>query len=61
MKDVAGVEVLSDPAAESFPLDSFFDSGNHLRGQAVYDRTRRIAEALRSALGQPEESRINGE
>ena len=50
MQGESGVQVLSTSAAEVFPLEAFFDSGNHLRGEAVYDRTRRIAEALRAAL-----------
>lgn len=45
----AGVTVVGSPAQESFPNGSFLNSGDHLRGGAVFDHTRRLAEGLLSA------------
>ena len=46
----AGVASLGMPAEESYPVDAFLDSGNHLRGKTVFVRSRRIAARLLEAL-----------
>ncbi len=46
----AGVPAIGTPAEETYPNDLFLDSGDHLRGETVLIRSRRIAERLRAAL-----------
>lgn len=45
----SGVRAIGTAAAETYPLDSFYDTGDHLRGDAVFERSRRIAAGLRAA------------
>lgn len=46
----AGIESLAGPSEESYPVDVFLDSGDHLRGETVLVRSRRIAESLLAGL-----------
>ena len=45
----AGVTDVGSPAQESFPNESFLNSGDHLHGGAVFAHTRRLAKGLLSA------------
>lgn len=46
LRAVAGLEVLDTPAAQSYPLERFYDSENHLDGRGADERTTRLARSM---------------